>query len=212
MAQTSVMWLYTNQNGRYRRWERLYLSLSSGCMISWHPFGLFFKFKIVLPYNGFELTPRIAHGILKQCPELVLLSLDITLSDELDNEAQEPLDITLCSLTTLSVEFGDYKLVEDFLKDLAMPSLSRLEITSSHEISTFWGWNRESFFNILCNFNTISILKFDLPFPLDNGISSYLFFDLPCQWALQGRIGGKNIRETFRPLQHSTNLRLSSRT
>lgn len=122
--------------------------------------------------SGFELTPHIAHGILKQCPELV--SLDIMLSDELDNQVQEPLDITLSFLKTLSVEFGDYKQVEDFLKGLTMPSLSRLEITSSNEISNILGWNREPFFDILCNFDTISILRFDLPFPPDYEISSFL--------------------------------------
>lgn len=32
----------------------------------------------------------------------------------------------------------------------------------------------ESFFDILCNFKAIGILKFNLPFPLDIGIYSFL--------------------------------------
>lgn len=77
-----------------------------------------------------DLSPRVAHRVIRQCPNLIVLQINLFTDDETTDSIPPA---TFPFMTTLLVEMSGCITIADFLRPCILPRLTRLELRTPYE-------------------------------------------------------------------------------
>ncbi|KAF9460621.1 hypothetical protein BDZ94DRAFT_1323977 [Collybia nuda] len=122
--------------------------------------------------NCVEFWPNLAHDIIRPCSRLEYL--EIPLYSYNNRPLLHIPQATFPFLTVLLVEIDGSESLSKFLEPLALPKLSRLEVTSRIGTQIMNGWDYPSVLSILSTYHQLEILKIALPIPEEYNMHTFL--------------------------------------